>query len=181
MYFGGHMFVEERQEPTLEWSMLGDIATGRPNLGGTTSVSMYRLMQFSLRDTAIQQCGVEGARKLFYNAGKHAGRLFCGTVLSPDQPVPQLLNRLQVVLRELNVAVLRVEKLDPVTLAMTLTLAEDLDCSGLFAMDEQVCTWDEGFIAGMLGAATNREFEVREVDCWCSGDRVCRFDVKPVE
>jgi predicted metal-binding protein len=29
-------------------------------------------------------------------------------------------------------------------------------------------------------AVTNKEFKVKEVDCWCSGDRVCRFDVKPV-
>jgi predicted hydrocarbon binding protein len=44
--------------------------------------------------------------------------------------------------------------------------------------DEEICTYDEGFLAGVLSAHTRREFNVKEVDCWCSGDRVCRFEVK---
>lgn len=173
------MFCEERQDPMLEWSMLGDIAKGRPNLGPSTSVAVYRLMQFSLRDVAIQRHGVEAARRLFFNAGKLAGRVFSDNLLTKGQPLPQFIGQLQDVLRDLNVGVLRVEKADQDALTFTLTVAEDLDCSGLPVCDEQVCTWDEGFIAGLLEAATQREFIVREVDCWCSGDRVCRFDVKP--
>jgi hypothetical protein len=46
---------------------------------------------------------------------------------------------------------------------------------------ETVCTYDEGFIAGLLGEYTGLPFVVKEVDCWCSGDRVCRFDVKRAE
>lgn len=38
----------------------------------------------------------------------------------------------------------------------------------------------EGFISGLLSAPTGKQFSVKKVDCWCSGDRVCRFDVKPV-
>ncbi len=55
----------------------------------------------------------------------------------------------------------------------TLTVAEDLDCSGLPMIDEEICVYDEGFIAGLLLAQTGVEFSVKEVDCWCSGDRVC--------
>jgi len=63
-------------------------------------------------------------------------------------------------------------------LNFTLTVAEDLDCSGLPVFQETICTYDEGFISGLLSEYTGREFDVKEVDCWCSGDRVCRFDVK---
>ena len=52
------MFKEERDEPIFEWAMLGQIDTGRPNLGFTTHVSVYRLMQFTLRDVLIRQHGV---------------------------------------------------------------------------------------------------------------------------
>jgi uncharacterized protein len=38
--------------------------------------------------------------------------------------------------------------------------------------------YDEGFISGILKAYSGRDFRVREVDCWATGDRVCRFDVK---
>ena len=63
-------------------------------------------------------------------------------------------------------------------MTFTLTVAEDLDCSGLPFSDEVVCQYDEGFIAGILEAYTGKPFHAKEVDCWASGDRVCRFDVK---
>ena len=53
------MFKEEREESKFEWSMLGNVNEGRPNLGDTTSVEVYRLMQFVLRDILIRDYGVE--------------------------------------------------------------------------------------------------------------------------
>ena len=35
--------------------------------------------------------------------------------------------------------------------------------------------YDEGFIAGLLLSYSGEDFDVKEVDCWCSGGRVCRF------
>jgi hypothetical protein len=55
---------------------------------------------------------------------------------------------------------------------------EDLDCSGLEVSDETVCDYDEGFIAGIFHEYTGERFSAREVDCWASGERVCRFEVK---
>ena len=57
----------------------------------------------------------------------------------------------------------------------TLTVEEDLDCSGLPVSGETVCDYDEGFIAGVLEAYTKKAFHVKEIDCWASGGRVCRF------
>jgi hypothetical protein len=86
--------------------------------------------------------------------------------------------RLQKLLKDLNIGILRMEKADPEKLEFVLAVAEDLDCSGLPVLEEAVCTYDEGFIAGILGAFTNRSFDVKEVDCWCTGDRTCRFRAK---
>lgn len=33
----------------LKWDDLGDIEAGRPNLGGVTSVVVYRLMQYTFK------------------------------------------------------------------------------------------------------------------------------------
>jgi predicted hydrocarbon binding protein len=57
-------------------------------------------------------------------------------------------------------------------------VTEDLDCSGLPVTNETVCDCDEGFIAGILEIYTGSEFDVKEVDCWSKGDRVCRFEAK---
>ncbi len=55
---------------------MGKIDVGRPNLGQTTDVSVYRLMQFTLRDVLIKDFGVEKADRTFYRAGETAGRHF---------------------------------------------------------------------------------------------------------
>ena len=60
------MFKEEREELKFDWSMIGNIGEGRPNLGNTMDVSVYRIMQFTLRDVLIKQFDVETADKIFY-------------------------------------------------------------------------------------------------------------------
>jgi predicted hydrocarbon binding protein len=56
-----------------------------------------------------------------------------------------------------------------------VTVSEDLDCSGLPLLDHEICVYDEGFLAGILERYTGQHFRVKEVDCWCTGDRTCRF------
>ncbi|MDR1184579.1 MAG: 4-vinyl reductase, partial [Coriobacteriales bacterium] len=58
---------------------------------------------------------------------------------------------------------------------LVLTVGQDLDCSGLPMTNETVCFYDEGFIAGILETYTGKKYDVREIDCWANGDRVCRF------
>jgi len=89
--------------------------------------------------------------------------------------------QLQEKLLSLKIGIVRVEKSDLEKMAFTLTMAEDLDCSGLPPADETVCEYDEGFIAGVFGAYAGREFDAREVDCWASGERICRFKVTAKE
>lgn len=174
------MFKEPRDETRFDWTMLGDVTEGRPNLGVTTEVSVYRLMQFTLRDVLIKDFGVEVADRIFYEAGKTAGKHFYEKLITKRGAFHEFVEDLQEVLRNLRVGILRVEKADLEDLTFTITLAEDLDCSGLPVCDEEICTYDEGFLAGVFFAHMHQEFNVKEVDCWCSGDRVCRFEVKPV-
>ena len=75
------MFKEERNESQFEWSMLGDIEEGRPNLGPMVHVSVYRLMQFTLRDILIRDFDVENADRIFFEAGKKAGQEYCKNIL----------------------------------------------------------------------------------------------------
>ncbi len=173
------MFKEEREESTFDWTMLGKIDLGRPNLGFTMNVAVYRLMQFTLRDVLIKEYGVAEADRIFYAAGDSAGRHFYQNLVTRRESFGDFVAQLQDLLKDLGVGILRVEKGDIDNLTFTLTVAEDLDCSGLPACNEQICTYDEGFISGLLSAHTGKSFRVKEIDCWCSGDRVCRFDVKP--
>jgi len=124
------MFKEERNQTTFTWEDLGDIETGRPDLGLMVPV--------------------------FFN---------------------NFIAQLQQTLKEQKIGILRVEEVDLDKMTMVLTVAEDLDCSGLPPTDEVVCQYDEGFIAGILEAYTGKKFRAKEIDCWANGDRVCRFKV----
>ncbi len=79
------MFKEEREELQFDWSMIGNIGEGRPNLGNTMDVSVYRLMQFTLRDVLIKEFDAESADRIFYEAGKQAGQEFCKELIGVPQ------------------------------------------------------------------------------------------------
>ncbi len=163
----------------FSWDFIGDIDTGRPNLGNTTRIEAYRLFQYTLRDVLEETYGTEAADRLLYRAGQLAGEKFCEKFVGKHDDTNSFLDRVQQTLLDLNIGILRVESADPESGHFQLTVAEDLDCSGLPDTGHAVCTYDEGFIAGLFSFHTGAEFDVKEVDCWCTGDRTCRFDIKP--
>lgn len=173
------MFKEEREESLFDWSMIGDIGKGRPNLGSSMDVAVYRLMQFTLRDVIIQEFDVKSAERIYYKAGELAGRELFKNLITQKSDFNAFIKELTDLLTKLKIGILRVEKADFEKMEFTLTVAEDLDCSGLPVCEETICTYDEGFISGLLLEFSGKKFDVKEVDCWCSGDRVCRFEVKP--
>jgi predicted hydrocarbon binding protein len=173
------MFKEEREESQFEWSMLGDIQKGRPNLGSMMHVAVYRLMQFTLRDILIRDFGVEEADRIFFEAGKKAGEGYCDNVLTDKSDLTGFFADIQRTMKELGIGIFRVESADYEKGSFVVTVAEDLDCSGIPVCSEEVCIYDEGFITGLLLAYTGKDFKVKEVDCWGTGDRVCRFTVDP--
>ncbi|MRR35645.1 4-vinyl reductase [bacterium] len=172
------MFKENRDSYRFKWQDLGDIDEGRPNLGATTGVAVYRLMQYTLRDVLITRYDPEAASDILREAGKVAGKEYCANVLKTDLDFSGFVADLQRSLKELKVGILRVEKSDLEKMEFQMTVSEDLDCSGLPMLEETICEYDEGFIAGILQGYTGRDFDVREIDCWASGERTCRFTAK---
>jgi Predicted hydrocarbon binding protein (contains V4R domain) len=160
----------------FSWDLIGDIANGRPNLGPTLRLEVYRLMQFCFRDVLEQRYGTSETDRIFYEAGALAGYSFYNSAVEPKpESFSDLVKKLQVLLKEFGVGILRMEESDLEKYEFTMTVGEDLDCSGLPDLGYEICIYDEGFLAGILEAFTGLAFEVREVDCWCTSDRTCRF------
>jgi uncharacterized protein len=159
----------------FHWGLIGDIGLGRPNLGHFVDIALYRLMQFTFRDVLEQDLGTGKTDELFYRAGKLAGVNFYQQYFRHLDDFNQFMKSLQQMLKDLGMGVLRVEKADMAKGSLVLTVSEDLDCSGLPELDYEVCKYDEGFIAGLLESFSGQPFTVREVDCWCTGGRTCRF------
>lgn len=172
---------EKRQHHEFTWKDLGDIEKGRPNLGTNAPVLAYRLLQFTMRDVLVSELGAETASSILVKSGRLAGTQFCKNMLDKQLGFNEFISQLQRTLKEQAIGILRVENADLENMRFILTVAEDLDCSGLPCTDEVVCQYDEGFIAGILEAYTGKAFLAKEIDCWASGARVCRFDVRMVQ
>jgi len=99
-------------------------------------------------------------------------------LLNPALPFNEFIADLKAKLIDLKIGVLRMEQADMENLHFILTVSEDLDCSGLPIFGETVCEYDEGFIAGIFMEYTGMEFVAKELDCWATGDRTCRFEAK---
>ena len=128
-----------------------------------------------LKEELIGQFGKEKQIEIFRNAGRKAGEYFAKKMLNLDQPLDQFVSELQSKMQELKIGVLRIEKVDEESGKIILNVSEDADCSGLPILGETVCNYDEGFIGGILSMYSGKFYTAVEVDCWATGDRVCRF------
>lgn len=162
----------------FKWENIGDIKKGRGDLGEEMPVLVYRLMQYTMLDVLTEDMGPDKANEYFRKAGRLAGMEFAKNALNTSLEIDEFLSHLREVLKDMKIGVLRVESFVPENGEITLTVGQDLDCSGLPVTNENVCTYDEGFISGILEVYTGKPYDVREVDCWASGDRVCRFNGK---
>ena len=162
----------------FRWKDLGDISLGRPNLGPFTQVAVYRLMQYTMRDILEKKVGAIEANKIFFDSGFLAGTEFCKNVLNRSLQFNDFVADLTDKLLHFGIGVLRVESANLDNFSFVLTVSEDLDCSGLPFYGVPVCDYDEGFIAGILNVYSGRNFNVKEIDCWGTGERTCRFSVK---
>lgn len=186
--FGGAAHGREDDEISMEnlsdkmkkpgqfsWKDIGDIRVGREHLGQEMPVLIYRLMQYSLFNILSRDCGEGKADEYFQQAGFLAGVEFAKSVLDLKTDFNTFLEKLRSTLLEYKIGILRMEQLNMDTGELVLTVGEDLDCSGLPVTGKTVCRYDEGFLAGILETYTGKKYDVKEIDCWASGDRVCRF------
>lgn len=163
----------------FKWSMLGKTEVGRENLGPQMPVLIYRLFQYTMRAVLVQAYGKDEMIKRFRECGHLAGSEFAKNALDLSADPGTFTSQLQSVMRQYKIGILRFEDFDFRSGRATLTVGEDLDCSGLPVTGECVCNFDEGFISGVLSEYTKKPYVAVEIDCWCKGDRVCRFKAHP--
>jgi len=169
----------QKRKYKFDWSLIGNLEDGRPNLGRQTSVEVYRLMMFTLRDVIELNCGETMTDKLLYDAGLLAGRMLYQNFFRDEKELAGLISKITHLFADLKIGIVRFEATDTPNFRFTLTVAEDLDCSGLPETGSGVCVYDEGVISGLLSEFTGKSLKAKEVDCWCTGDRTCRFEVDP--
>lgn len=175
-----NIFMADRKPIQFEEYLKYD-ENSRGNLGEELPVLVYRLLEYSLKEELIRRYGKDEQVEVFRSAGRMAGEYFTKNMLNLDQPMDQFVNELQNKMKELKIGVLRIEDVDEESGKIILTVAEDADCSGLPVLGETVCNYDEGFIVGILSVYSGKQYTAIEVDCWATGDRVCRFQANVEE
>lgn len=175
-----NIFMDEPHH-IFSWEKLGNIKEGREDLGEDVPVIVYRLLEYCMNDVLAKEFGKERADELFRRAGFLAGTQFAENMLNLETDFDSFTAELQRTLKELRIGILRMEEVSDKGDNIILTVAQDLDCSGLAPSNEVVCNYDEGFLAGILEAYRKRPYRVREIDCWASGARVCRFQCRVQE
>jgi predicted hydrocarbon binding protein len=172
--------TETKRKYEFKWeeTVGADMQLARPNLGTSTRVEVYRLFQFTLRDVLEQHYGADKADEHFREAGVLAGKAFFNRFLSNVKDISELAAAVQKSFSELGIGIFRVESADAGNGHFIFTVDEDLDCSGLPDTADVICVYDEGFIQGILESFSGQGFNVREIDCWCTGSRTCRFEAK---
>ena len=171
-----NIFLKDQRPETLD-TFLNYSDAGRENLGDTLPVMVYRMLEYSLKLELRNRLGKEEQIEIFRNAGKMAGEYFAKHFLNLDQPLDSFVSNLQSALEKYKIGVMRIESINEETGKIILTVSEDADCSGLPVLGETVCNYDEGFISGIMSLYSHKNYEAIEVDCWATGDRVCRFHV----
>jgi predicted hydrocarbon binding protein len=176
----GNVFFSEPHH-IFSWEKLGNIKEGREDLGEDMPVVVYRLLEYTMNHILTEEFGAERANELFRKSGFLAGQEFAKNLLDLTLPLEQFVAQLQKIFRDLKIGILRIEEIQDNADPIILTVAQDLDCSGLPPTNEVVCNYDEGFLAGILETYMKKSYLVREIDCWASGARVCRFRCKAQE
>lgn len=169
-----NVFFRDKKELVLADYMQAQV-NGRENLGAEIPVAVYRLLEYSLREELTEKFGKEEQIRIFRSAGYRAGTYFAEKYLDASLELSEFTAQFQKRLEEFKMGVLRIEKFDEDTGRVVLTVSEDADCSGLPLLGETVCNYDEGFLAGVLTSYTGKPYTAIEVNCWATGDRVCRF------
>jgi predicted hydrocarbon binding protein len=172
--------MENQRVYKFDWdsNVEADMRLARPNLGPSTRVEVYRLFQFTFRDVLEQHYGTKMTDNLFREAGLMAGKAFFYKFLSDAKDLSMLVVKIQESFNYMGIGIFRVEDAEADNSRFIFTIEEDLDCSGLPDTLNVVCVYGEGFIQGLLESFSKKKFDVREIDCWCSGRRTCRFEAK---
>lgn len=158
-------------------SSLGDLSKGRPNLGKTVHVAAYRLMHFSLAKVLDDSYGHDLAIDQLRKAGFESGTLFASQLLNCSLPLYPFIDLLQRLFIEMGIGVLRTEAADAQTLAMTLSIEEDLECSGMPDSNTTQCFYDEGFLSGIFTHYAQCPMVATEIECWTMNGKNCRFTI----
>jgi uncharacterized protein len=155
--------------------IVGDLTAGRPNLGPFVRLELYRTLLYSVKKSLEDHFGEEKAREFLNQTGNRAGQAFYRHIIGDVADLDEFTATVKTTFKNMLIGNVEFDSIDLDSGKLVITVAEDVDCSGLPNQGKEVCVFSEGLISGLLEAFTGKPFSVREASCWASGDDKCRF------
>lgn len=143
-------------------SMSDITAANRPTLGTVSPLAAFR----AIRLGALGSMAGSGLNGAVYLAGRRWAQ-------SLTFAAPADLFRMMA---ELRLGLPKLLNQTPDT--MEIELAESLSGAGLPPIGEPLCHFEAGFLAGALMNLTGKRVQVRETQCWGTGQQTCTFVAK---
>jgi len=154
---------------------VGDLAKGRPTLGDTMSIAVYRMVVDSIKTAITMEYGVEKTAEIIYRAGEHAGRVMYAGFLRNVKDETELFEKVRDLFLIFKIGFFEVVSKDDENREFLFDISEDLDCSGLPEDGSTKCIFDEGLISGILYSFYGRHYITHEISCWGTGEESCVF------
>jgi uncharacterized protein len=155
-------------------NIIGDLRKGRPTLGNSMSVAVYRLIVYSLRAELINRFGKEEVENIFYQSGQLIGETVHSSFMVNVNDESELYSSISSFFLNAKIGRFEVKK-SYENGEMLFSLSEDIDCSGLASDGETKCSIDEGIISGILSSFYQKTYITKEVGCWGTGEKSCFF------
>ncbi len=162
---------------SFKMKSVGDVSV-RKELGGTTSLEMFRIIRTCLAEVVNISMGEEAANSAMYGSGKVAGDEIHQNFLKDSKDLNDLVAKTTELLRTLKIGLFRVDKADVEKGEFLISVDECVSCSGTPNIGKPICYFEGGVIAGILEGFTGKNVEAKEIKCWAMGDQTCQFEVK---
>lgn len=169
------MMTSNIKKYAFDWQLIGDIEMGRPTLGQMVSVEAVRLMLLSIKGVLESYQDAQYAEDMIKKSGRQTGLAFYERHFAENLEPEAFIGKLQRLLQCMGIGLINVEYSVNEGAQIVITLDEDVECSGLPITNSEMCHYTSGVISGLLEGYYKSAYQVDELDCWCSGDRTCRF------
>jgi hypothetical protein len=160
-------------------SVIGNIAVGRPTLGGVEFVKNFRILRMiGLRWNLSGLLGDKASNGLVYSIGVRLGRdiLNKGLIEKAKKP-DEFVNSFSDFVQDMKIGVVSVLEWKN-DLPRLIRIEECITCAGVLNVGGRICHYEGGIIAGIISEYINKLVVVEEVSCWGLGDESCDFKVE---
>ncbi len=160
-------------------ALVGNPTSGRPILGPTVTVEMFRALRLVGVMEGLDDTLGKDASALVYNSGKHVGLSLGKSILEKSgQDLNRYVQMTTERLKELGVGLMSIPEIDLAKGFLKVRVDECITCAGMPNIGKAVCHFEGGLVSGVLEAflGAGKKVAVKESKCWALGDTTCEFE-----